>query len=68
MLVVTIILGHLAVLVVGQRQLIVLSAVDHALLDRSVDLAEAHGGSSSAEGIDHSHAGRALLHADLFAL
>ena len=68
MLVVCIILGHLAVLIVGQGQLVVLCTVYNALLDGCIYLAESHRSSGSAEGIDHVHAGRALLYTYFLAL
>ena len=62
MFVVCIILCHLAVLIVGQGQLIVLGAVYNALLNGSIHLTEPHRSSGRAKSIDHVHAGRALLY------
>ena len=68
MLVIGIILGNLAVLVVGKGQLVVLRTVDNALLDSRIHLTESHGGCRCSEGIDHGHAGRALLNPYLLSL
>ena len=68
MLIIGIILGNLAVLVVGKRQLIVLRTVDNALLDGRIYLTESHGGCRCSKGINHGHAGRALLNPYLLSL
>ena len=58
------ILCYLAVLIVGQSQLIVLRAIDDTLLDGSVNLTEAHWRGCCTKGFHHIYAGRALLHTD----
>ena len=67
MFVVCIIFCNFAVLIVGQRQLVVLCSIDHALLNGCINLAKAHGSCCCTKSICHGNAGRTLLYTDLFA-
>ena len=65
--VVGIVLAHVAVAVIGERQLVVLRAVQHLCLQCGVNVAEAHRGGRAAQQLHHGYVGRGLLHADLQA-
>ena len=54
--------------IVGQCQLIVLSTVNNALLDGSINLTKAHRSCSCAKCIYHGNTGRALLYTDFHTL
>ena len=61
-------LCNLAVAVVDQYGLVVLSAVDNTLLQRGINLAGGHRGSRCAHGVDHGNRCRAVHGADLQTL